>query len=1283
MSLPQWCTVARRLLIQVVISVVLPFFSSSATALELSYGGRLSTASGEPVAGPVSITFRFFREASGGSALATIVQADISLLDGVFQTAIPLSSSERALVFGTGDEAVYIEVESQGKIYPRQKFSYVPLALRVPVDGSKIVYDNEGRLTLGSTVGTSTGDLPGATSTGLVEKVGEQSYSTFAITNAGKSLITAADAASQRALLGLGSLGTRNSLSLADMSGISCPSGDILRRDSSGWSCESLSPSMLSSSVSQAEFDYLDGLTGAIQTQLNSKLSASGGAIAGSLILGTGNELRFGSSSAANFVGFKAPANMPTSNVYTLPGAFGSNGQVLSTDANGGLSWTSIPVTSVNGQSGSVSLTTDYISETASRKYFSQALARQSISSMGLLSYNSSTGVFSLSDTLLTKSGGTMSGSLDFAGTLNVTNLADPVNAGDAAKKSYVDGKLGGQPLVVGTPSPGQVVKWDGSKFALASDELGQPGGGIASLNTLTSGSQSLAVETPGVSSGTRPTWTADSGTSTHRLSIPMASGIGVTAGLIAKSDYDLFIAKQDAVTPSSTLNAGTITSNLQNGLQIKPYGSESSQTGELRFQELTGNGSQYIGLKAPDALTADTLWTLPSSDGPSGYVLSTDGTGTLSWISPTTGSVTSIITGTGLAGGPISGAGTISLADVGTAGTYTKVTTNAQGQVISGNSLGESDIPSLSAGKITSGSLSVALGGTGATSFTNNGILVGSGASPLSATAAGTPYQVLRAGAGGAPAFGAITLDQSAAVTGMLPIANGGTGAATAAAARTNLGAAGLGANSDITSLTGLTTPLSVSQGGTGAATAAANTLLAAPNGSSGAPSFRSLVAADIPSLDAGKITTGTLSNGLVNWASPGAIGANTPSSGAFTTMTTSGNVGIGTTAPTHTFQVGSGAADGQSVAIRGYSNGTNWKGGAAFGFSTANVIMGENSGVAQIGGHNGTLGAWSNLAINAGGGNVGIGTAAPSDKLDVAGNVTLTSSGSSTITMGYGGLSKITSSFGPEWDTNNLDFYVHGDLTLGIKRNYNSGIKTIYMDSNVGIGTISPAHRLDVSGSVRTIDGGLFLTNTAKVPSTGVTWAMYNMTGVYGNSLQFWAYDNIGCAPGGLCANRLTISDNGNVGISNNLTVNGGITRRIPRVKGNGPNDQTDNGIVSSRSFTFTKTGGPETSIRILYNDNLRAYNPTNNGGSCRWEIKLNGNSCASGAIYQDIHAYLVAQNDHAPGSIVGYCDNLTAGTYTIAVYVSTPGVSAVAADCYTGWYNSHWVLEAEEVL
>jgi len=52
------------------------------------------------------------------------------------------------------------------------------------------------------------------------------------------------------------------------------------------------------------------------------------------------------------------------------------------------------------------------------------------------------------------------------------------------------------------------------------------------------------------------------------------------------------------------------------------------------------------------------------------------------------------------------------------------------------------------------------------------------------------------------------------------IPVTAGGTGSTTASGARTNLSAAASGANSDITSITGLTTPLTVAQGGTGVAT-------------------------------------------------------------------------------------------------------------------------------------------------------------------------------------------------------------------------------------------------------------------------------------------------------------------------------------------------------------------------------------------------------------------------------------------------------------------------------
>ena len=52
----------------------------------------------------------------------------------------------------------------------------------------------------------------------------------------------------------------------------------------------------------------------------------------------------------------------------------------------------------------------------------------------------------------------------------------------------------------------------------------------------------------------------------------------------------------------------------------------------EIRFYESTGSGSNYLGFKAPSAVTTDTTFTLPNGDGSSSQVLQTNGSGTLSW---------------------------------------------------------------------------------------------------------------------------------------------------------------------------------------------------------------------------------------------------------------------------------------------------------------------------------------------------------------------------------------------------------------------------------------------------------------------------------------------------------------------------------------------------------------------------------------------------------------------------------------------------------------------------
>jgi hypothetical protein len=55
--------------------------------------------------------------------------------------------------------------------------------------------------------------------------------------------------------------------------------------------------------------------------------------------------------------------------------------------------------------------------------------------------------------------------------------------------------------------------------------------------------------------------------------------------------------------------------------------------TGALRFADT--DSSNYVAFKSPGTVSANVTWTLPSADGSSGQFLSTDGSGTLVWSTP------------------------------------------------------------------------------------------------------------------------------------------------------------------------------------------------------------------------------------------------------------------------------------------------------------------------------------------------------------------------------------------------------------------------------------------------------------------------------------------------------------------------------------------------------------------------------------------------------------------------------------------------------------------------
>jgi len=85
--------------------------------------------------------------------------------------------------------------------------------------------------------------------------------------------------------------------------------------------------------------------------------------------------------------------------------------------------------------------------------------------------------------------------------------------------------------------------------------------------------------------------------------------------------------------TVSATGDDSNIDINLlPKGTGVVSVKATASNGSAIRLYEDTDNGSNYVALKAPDTLSADKTYVLPSADGSSGQFLKTDGSGNLSF---------------------------------------------------------------------------------------------------------------------------------------------------------------------------------------------------------------------------------------------------------------------------------------------------------------------------------------------------------------------------------------------------------------------------------------------------------------------------------------------------------------------------------------------------------------------------------------------------------------------------------------------------------------------------
>lgn len=266
--------------------------------------------------------------------------------------------------------------------------------------------------------------------------------------------------------------------------------------------------------------------------------------------------------------------------------------------------------------------------------------------------------------------------------------------------------------------------------------------------------------------------------------------------------------------------------------------------------------------------------------------------------------------------------------------------------------------------------------------------------------------------------------------------------------------------------------------------------------------------------------------------------------------TFPSSGNVGIGTTAPDAKFQV---VGNGSSMARIGPDCGSNYVG------ISLNGALGSCNNYSLLGGD-------GNLFINrpTGGsilfrdnnitqmilldnGNVGIGTASPSYRLDVANQIRVGAQGGSDVTLISGG-----SGYGSTLS----QYYADGTLKNFFAANQNSYIT----GGSLGIGTTAPSQKLGVNGNIIVYPASSSWAEglSFSMPTTN-TWGGLRWRRERGNNDGNWYIGYIGLDAtddlvfgsnngGTQVDNILRLTKTGNVGIgtaspSEKLSVNGNI--------------------------------------------------------------------------------------------------------------------------------------------
>lgn len=476
----------------------------------------------------------------------------------------------------------------------------------------------------------------------------------------------------------------------------------------------------------------------------------------------------------SGYSGFKAPAS-GNNITYTLPGSDGTSNQVLTTNGSGTLSWTSPAaggITALTGEvtaagSGAVAATI------AADAVTSAKIANGTIvgADMDFTGVNTATTSFSMKDS----AGKFYNFACATTGQVPTWTAAGFVCQAAASGDFKADGSVnmtGTLKAVAGTAAaPGYALVGDTNTgmFGAAADTLGFSTAGVERMRLDGSG---MMVSGAGTYLTIKDT--VSGGDSEIGLFL---EGDGATGGLAAFSDgytnppewADSLMLYSDTANSGGLrlhANGGNITfgngwSPKVDRMVILPSGNIGIGTpapgsaldvkGEVR---MTGSTSGYSGFRAP-ASGSNITYTLPGTAGSNNQVLTTNGSGTLSWTTPAAGGITSL-------GGLTAATQTFAIGTSGNSPAFSSVT-----------STHTLNIPMASATSVTAGLISKS------EYDTFNGKLSAAITSPLAG------QHIRFNGSNWVNAQVGLSSD----VTGTLPIGNGGTGATTAGTARTSLG--------------------------------------------------------------------------------------------------------------------------------------------------------------------------------------------------------------------------------------------------------------------------------------------------------------------------------------------------------------------------------------------------------------------------------------------------------------------------------------------------------------